>query len=58
MENEKTMYSQYTEEELSELDGGTIADLLWEEWKYRDCKPKSLREHILDYESKHSMDNL
>lgn len=49
-------YSQYTKEEIAQMDGGTIADLLHEEWKYSG-KPRSLKESLLEYESNHRIDN-
>lgn len=45
----------YTQEELSQLNEYTIADLLWNEWKIND-KPQTLRESLLEYENKHRID--
>lgn len=45
-----------TQEELSQLNGYTIADLLWNEWKING-KPQTLRESLLEYESKHRIDH-
>lgn len=49
---------EYTKEELSQLDldAGTIADLLWNEWKING-KPQTLRESLLEYENKHRIDH-
>jgi len=46
----------YTQEELSQLNEYTIADLLWNEWKIND-KPQTLRESLLEYENKHRIDH-
>lgn len=45
----------YTQEELSQLNEYTIADLLWNEWKING-KPQKLRESLLEYENKHRID--
>ena len=46
----------YTQEELSQLNEYTIADLLWNEWKING-KPQTLRESLLEYENKHRIDH-
>lgn len=53
MEKNKT-YSDYTQEELSKLDAGTIADLIWEERKYSNRM--SIKESLLEYEKDHRLD--
>jgi hypothetical protein len=55
MEKNKT-YSNYTQEELSKMSAGTIADLIWDEWKLIG-KPATLKDNLLEYEIKHRMDN-
>lgn len=50
MNNRKT-YSEYTQEELSKLDDGTIADLIYEEWKLYGKTP-SLEDNLREYENK------
>lgn len=54
MEKIKT-YSDYTQEELSQMDAGTIADLIWDEWKYNG-KPATLKDNLLEYQNKHRLD--
>ena len=46
----------YTQEELSKMDGGTIADLLHDYYKYHG-KPHTLMDSFKEYEFKHRMDN-
>ena len=50
----KIRYSQYTKEEITQLDGFTIADLLHEEWN--SGKPQPLKDSLLEYENKHRID--
>ena len=45
----------YTQEELSKMDAGTIADLIWDEWKCND-KPTTLKDNLLEYQNKHRLD--
>lgn len=54
MEKIKT-YSDYTQEELSQMDAGTIADLIWDEWKCNG-KPATLKDNLLEYQNKHRLD--
>ena len=55
MEKNKT-YSEYTPEELSKLDGYTIASLIVEERKLYGKTP-TLKDNLQEYENKHRIDN-
>jgi len=49
-------YDDYTLKELSKMDGGTIADLLNDYYKYHG-KPVTLKDSLIEYEEKHRIDH-